>query len=472
MALAVAYMGRTGQQNDNLAARAKQYLSKGAQRLQSFEVAEEPGGFSLFGRAPARLDLSAYALMVFHDLARVEPDVDPTIEERIAKHLRSKRKQDGSYDGVFVQTAFVAWAFAQCGQDAAAERAWIEKHLDDAKGPYETSLAALAFLSHDPKSATGHALLRRLTDTAVQDTGGHSWDPATATLVGSRGRAAKVETTALAIQALLLGDAQENLTASALSQLVGWRKRNGTFGPTQGTLQALRALLAATPRPADAKATRIRVFSGESEVAQRELAAGRSEPLRIDLGQRTPAGLKIRLDSGARLRGTLSHSRWVPWKADRPGTGRVSLTVRYPDGDLEVGRRAYAEIEVRNPSDKVARIVTAEIGLPPGCDIHHRKVEGADQALAIERGTTTVVLYLDDIAPGKTLRFRLPFTPRYRIDVKTTPSKAYEYYCCRAGPCADALIASYSAGAAAPSSRSSPSDCFFFPPPPRKSLMP
>ena len=39
-----------------------------------------------------------------------------------------------------------------------------------------------------------------------------------------------------------------------------------------------------------------------------------------------------------------------------------------------------------------------------------------------------MVLYLDDVAPGKTRRFRLPFTPRYRVDVKTTPSKAYEYY--------------------------------------------
>lgn len=428
MALAVAYMGRTGQTNAQLSARAEQYLSKGAQRLQSFEVESEPGGFSLFGKAPARLDLSAYALMVFHDLARVEPGVDPTLEARIAKHLIGKRKKDGSYGGRFAQTAFVAWAFAQCGQDATAERAWIEKHLDDAKSPYEASLAALAFLSHDTKSKTGLALLRRLTDTAVKDEIGHAWDPSTATLVGSRGRAAKVETTALAIQALLLAQSHENLTASALSQLTGWRKRNGTFGPTQGTLQALRALLAATPSVADAKPLRVRVLAGDKEVASSELAAGRTEPIQIQLGERAASDLKVLLDSGSRLRGTLSHSTWKPWGANEAPKGRVALKVQYPEGELEVGKRAYATIEIRNPTDKTASIVTAEIGIPPGCDIHHREVEGAQHALAVERGTTSVVLYLDDLAPGKTLRFRLPFTPRYRIDVKTTPSKAYEYY--------------------------------------------
>ena len=33
-----------------------------------------------------------------------------------------------------------------------------------------------------------------------------------------------------------------------------------------------------------------------------------------------------------------------------------------------------------------------------------------------------------DLAPGATKTFAIPFTPRYKIDVKTAPSTAYEYY--------------------------------------------
>ena len=428
MALAVAYLGRTGQKNAQLEARAETYLAKGAQRLEGFEVAQEPGSFSLFGRAPARLDLSAYALMVFHDLQRVCSAADPALEQRIGAFVRKNRKPDGHYkDGyrsAFDLTAYIAWAFALSGQDAQAERAWIAQNLDEAKTPYSVALAALAFLTHDAKSTTGHLLLRRLA--ALADAG--VWNAQSATLVGARGRSAGVETTGLAIQALLLGGAHDTLVTNAIDHLVGSRKRNGTFGPTQSTLQALRALLAASQPVADAKPTRLRVLAGNTVVAQKHLPAGRSEPLRIDLGERAPEGLRIQLQSGSRLRGTLSHATWKPWGDDAVAPGRVALTVRYPVAPLQGGRRAYAEIEIRNPTTKIARIVTAEIGIPPGCDIHHRDTEGRKQALAVERGTTSVVLYLDDLAPGQTLRFRLPFTPRYRIEVKTTPSKAYEYY--------------------------------------------
>jgi len=432
MALAVAYLGRTGQKNAKLEARAEEYLAKGAQRLQGFEVSKQPGGFSLFGRPSARLDLSAYALMVFHDLARVHPGVDPALEQRIGEFVRKNRKKDGHYkDGYrssFDLTAYIAWAFALSGQDAAVERAWVEKNLDEAKSAYSVSLAALAFLTHDAKSTTGQALLRRLADMADAGEGGGSWSVQSPTLVGSRGRSARVETAGLAVQAFLLGGAHEAHVASALEHIVASRQRNGTFGPTQSTLQALRALLAATRSPADAKATRLRVLVGNKVVARNEVPAGRSEPMRIDLGERAPEDIRIQLESGGRMRGTLSHATWKQWGDDDVARGRVALTVRYPDRPLEVGRRAYADIEIRNPTGKTARIVTAEIGLPPGCDLYHHGVAGRKQALAVERGTTSVVIYLDDLAPGKTLRFRLPFTPRYGFDVKTTPSKAYEYY--------------------------------------------
>jgi hypothetical protein len=38
------------------------------------------------------------------------------------------------------------------------------------------------------------------------------------------------------------------------------------------------------------------------------------------------------------------------------------------------------------------------------------------------------VLYLGKLAPGAELKYRIPFTPRYGLDVATAPSKAYEYY--------------------------------------------
>jgi hypothetical protein len=38
-------------------------------------------------------------------------------------------------------------------------------------------------------------------------------------------------------------------------------------------------------------------------------------------------------------------------------------------------------------------------------------------------------VYLRSLAPGAARTFRIPFRPRYALDVRTAPSKAYEYYC-------------------------------------------
>lgn len=39
-----------------------------------------------------------------------------------------------------------------------------------------------------------------------------------------------------------------------------------------------------------------------------------------------------------------------------------------------------------------------------------------------------MVFYLPDLEPGARLVFRIPFTSRYKIAVRTAPGKAYEYY--------------------------------------------
>ena len=63
------------------------------------------------------------------------------------------------------------------------------------------------------------------------------------------------------------------------------------------------------------------------------------------------------------------------------------------------GEEAVAVAVIRNPSRHPARVVTAEIGLPPGCDVDRRAVRG-DESEAIEKGPRASVIYLDDLGPG------------------------------------------------------------------------
>jgi hypothetical protein len=361
MALATAYLRRTGQNEPAIEERARGHLRAGAARLARFEVDTEPGGYSLFGQAPARVDLTAYALMVFQDLEKVHP-VDFRTTYNIVDFLRKHQRKDGSWDDrkrpVFAATAFIAWALATDGHPTPRARKWLAERVDEVNDPYPLALAALAFLTADAKSETGHALARRLARLAHDG----AWMPVRPTLMKSRGVSARVETTALAIQALLRAGTHAGLVQRALDRLVGWRQRDGAFGTTQATAQAIRALLAAARGAKGAKAAHVRVGAGEARLADAKLAANALEPVRLDLGARDPRGVEVRVDGDRTLRGTLSLTTWEPWDGPHGGKGRVALDVRYPEGELPVGKRAYVDVTVRNPSQADAELVTVEVG--------------------------------------------------------------------------------------------------------------
>src|SRR5262245_21731300 len=186
MVLALSYMKKTGQDRGDVALRARENIAAGYQRLLGFEVKQEPGGFDWWGKAPANLFLTAYALMEFRDLSEVRP-VDPALLARIVSWLRGKQKADGSWspDGIrtgwstdmakgrsFLLTAYVEWGLARAKSPSGSAVAWLEKNLADAKDPYGLALAALALLTSDPKSPAGHAAVDRLLELRRTDAKG------------------------------------------------------------------------------------------------------------------------------------------------------------------------------------------------------------------------------------------------------------------------------------------------------------
>jgi hypothetical protein len=386
-------------------------MAQGYARLVGFEVKGEPGGFSLFGGKPASVFLSAYGLMEFTDLRDVYP-VDPDLAPRVTRFLASQQRADGSWNGDFALTAYVAWALSVAGSPSPSALAWLDAQADKVNDPYRLALAALAFLPTDP--SRGAAFAARARDAT---------GPVEATLVGARGRSRDAETLALVLQALLVTRAHE--CGPLLERLVSLRTASGSFGTTQATVQALRALLAAETGASPA-AARVEVRDRDTVLLAREFGADAMEPLRFDLGDRPPGPLSITLEGERRLRGTLTRTTWAPW-AGSSAPGRVALDVRYPGDAVPVSRPHRAEVVITNPTAKRATLVTAEIGLPPGCDAEASEVEG-EGALRIERGETAMVLYLPDLEPGARLVFRIRFTPRYRLAVRTAPSRAYEYY--------------------------------------------
>lgn len=441
MVLAVSYMRRTGQDVPDLAKRAEQHIATGYDQLIGFEVDSKSGGFELWGRGPANLFLTAYALMEFRDLADVYP-VDPALLRRITAWLVAHQAKDGSWSPkdvspgeltdmakgrAFDLTAYVAWGMARAKAPSEAGRTYLESNVSQVRNPYGMALGALALLTADPQSVAGHQLVDRLVATVEKDEIGALWHATDATGIGARGDSATIETTALAIQALMLDGRHSGLVSQALDRLVAWRDPQGRFGTTQSTILALKALLSVESGV---------VPSGDADVVARDgetdyrtvLPAGSTEPVHLDLGGRSAKPLALSFHGKGRVRAVLSRTTWTPWPKESASKGRLALEVRWPSETLAVGLPGVAQVEVRNRhSEREAKVVTLEIGIPPGCDIEPTDVKG-EGAERVERSERAIVIYLRDLPARATRSFAISFRPRYVLDVATAPSKAYEYY--------------------------------------------
>ncbi len=442
MVLAVAYMKRTGQIDPELDARAREQIDVGYRRLVGFEVPGEPGGFDWWGKAPANLFLTAYALLEFHEMAEVYP-VDPALLARIVAWLTAHQREDGSWspEGVktgwstdmakgrsFHLTAYVAWGLARAGAPSAKAIAYLTAHASEATDPYGLSLASLAFLATDKASPVGRSTIGRLVPTGVVDEHGLSFVPTGETGIGARGQSATIETTALAIQALLLDGREGRVAHRALDRLVRWRQADGRFGTTQSTILSLQALLAADAASGRRGDATVDVVLGHEPKRSVKLSSTSTEPVRLDVSGAPAGPLVVSTTGDGRTNVALTRTSWVPWITPRDERGRLALAVRWPEEVLAIGRPAKATVSIENRSkDAKASVVTLEIGIPPGCDVEREDVRG--QGIAnVERGETTVVIYLRDLDPAATATFTIGFRPRYAIDVVTAPSTAYEYY--------------------------------------------
>ncbi len=398
----------------------------------------EPGGFDLWGKPPADVFLTAYALLEFHAMAEVHP-VDPALLARIRAWLAAHQQPDGSWSPgegaagppaeqvrrALVRTAYVAWAFARVGAPSAPANAFLEAHAAETTDPYAVALAALALLTSDRASPAGHALVDRLVALRSADDHGVLWAPTGDTNLGARGTSARIETSSLAILALLADGRHAGLASRALDRLLAWRQGDGRFGTTQSTVLAMEALLASPPPlPAPGEVT---IDDGRGGVRTVAVDGRAFEPVHVELGVGGVEPVGVTMRGGGSVRATVSRTSWVPWDRSRERRGRLALEVAWPEEVLAVGPRYDATVTVSNPTAEKASVVTLEIGIPPGCDVEPEDVRG-DGFERAERAETAMVLYLRDLPGGASRTFRLGFRPRYAFDVVTAPSTAYEYY--------------------------------------------
>jgi uncharacterized protein YfaS (alpha-2-macroglobulin family) len=453
--LALDYMKRTGKLTPEVHAKAEGFIATGYQRLLTFEV--PGGGFSWFGNAPANKILTSYGLMEFYDMSQVH-DVDARLIQRTQQWLASQQQADGSWKpdaaginegatnrytkDVIRITAYIGWALKNTGyQGPAVEKAkeFVQAHMSGKMDSYTLAVIANFATDYQKDRDFTREAMQLLLD-AREEKDEQVWWTTDETSVYATGASASVETTGLAVQALLKWGESSETTRKALNYIAAKKDAAGTWGTTQATIMALRALLLSTEKgAADVRGT-IQVLLNDKPVETLALTQDNNDLLHQfvlrNVDPKLPNTVQLKFDGKGGLAYQVVGSYFLPWD-EKPAEEAMSIDVAYDRTHLAQDDVATATATIRNNLPKTANMVMVDLGIAPGFDLLSEDVQAyVEKSRGMKSGrlekfsmmATQAILYFDSVAAGDTVKLRFRLRAKYPIRARTFESRVYEYY--------------------------------------------
>jgi hypothetical protein len=385
-------------------------------------------------------------------------DVDPRVISRTQEWLASQQQPDGSWkpDVSFINegatnrynsdvlriTAYIAWSLGNTGYQGPVidkAREYINRHLNAKVDAYTLAVVA-NFAMDDGKDRdfTGQAM--KLLMDARTEKDEQVWWNSEETGVYSTGASASIETTGLALQALLKWGEAPGITIKALKYIAAKKDAAATWGTTQATIMALRALLIASGKGAGDIHGTLQVLLNGEPVEKLILTSENNDLLHQfvlkKLESKGSNTIELRFEGKGGLAYQVVGNYFVPWD-EKPAKEALSIDIAYDRTHLAQDDIATATATVQNHLSKVANMVMIDLGIPPGFDLLSEDLQTlAEKTSGQKNGRlekfsltgTQAILYFNSIAPDETVTVRFRLRAKFPIRARTFQSKVYEYY--------------------------------------------
>jgi uncharacterized protein YfaS (alpha-2-macroglobulin family) len=420
------------------------HLDKGYKMLTGYESPKK--GFEWFGGDPGHEALTAYGLMEFVDMSKVYGDVDQAMIMRTTAWLKSRRDGKGGFKrnsraldsfgsaSEDVTNSYISYALSETGdKELGAELTRQKKTAVETKDSYVLALAANTLANIEPDAATTSAALKKLVAMQADD---GSFDGADHSITRSGGIALQLETTSLAVLALLKADA---VYTGEVRRAVEWindkRSGAGGFGSTQSTVLTLSAL------STYAKATRVTQSGGKATVFVNGTASGtisfekgqKDSLVFEDIASALKPGkntIELKLDSESPLPYSIGIEYRSKMPASSPETA-VSIFNTLEKGQVPLGEGVRMNVTVKNLTDKGQPMTLARVGLPGGLAFQTWQLKELMDKKVIDFYETRereVVLYFRSLAPNAEMQVPLDLIARVPGTYVSPASRAYLYY--------------------------------------------
>ncbi len=432
--------------------KAENYIALGYQRLLTFEV--QGGGFSLFGSPPASIMLSAKGLLEFGDMAQVYP-VDPALIERTRRWILSQQKADGTWTGTAAWdhppetpgdplplTAIVAWALIESGgkNEAGVSRAigYLKEKAPSANDPYTLALIANALVATDPSESATGTVLAQLDQSKTVEGETIYWSNKASSFTGAYGVAGNIETTALAVYALFKAQAYPDSAQRGITYLIQKKAPDGTWGSTQSTILALRALtesvLATGQATPDAT---IRVSFNGAQAKPIQITRENADVVQmVTFDDVSPGANKLtfNVDGKGSMALQVASSYYLPWSNVPPTPEQdklVEIQVAYDRTSLAVNEQVGVNVRVQLMKAGSARMTLVDLGVPPGFTVMTEDLDAAVKSHMISRYELTgrqIIVYLEEFTSKQPVTFSFHLQAKFPLRAKAPSSSTYDYY--------------------------------------------
>ena len=456
--LALRYMIETDQITPEIELQAREYVSLGYQRLLTFEV--DGGGFEWFGNDPAHRILTAYGLLEFTDMAKVHP-IDEALIGRTQNWLIAQQEADGRFkaapegihegatnnfqDSDLRATAYLTYALIYSeyqGAGLSQAISWLQQHASEAEDSYTLAMIANAFVLNDASAPATTAALRALADAAQQESDDQGntlylWSSDSQSLYYSSGNTMTMETTALALLALIEAGTYPELVEGGINYLIANKDSFGNWSSTQATILSLRAFIALLDKAtADVDAQVLVSCDGvlvdTVTIDQSNADVMQQIDLKPWVGANGDHTVELEISGTGSLLYQVAGRYYLPWSDEVVDPGEIlSVSVDYDRTTLEVNDTINATVTVTNNTDARLDMILVDLGVAPGFDVDRTGLD-----LSVSQGILSkaeisqrqIIAYLYGLDPQQTVSFSYGLVARMPLEAQTPPATAYLYY--------------------------------------------
>jgi uncharacterized protein YfaS (alpha-2-macroglobulin family) len=427
----------------SLLERSRGLLERGYRRLAGYESKSK--GYEWFGGSPAHEALTAYGLVQFVDMKGVHGEVDGEMIGRTAAWLKGRRDGKGGYQrdakaldsfgraSPEVTDAYITYGLTEAGHtDIEKEIEAQAKVAAETRDAYLLALSANTLLNTPARKAAGIAAAKRLAKMQSAD---GVWTNADHSITRSSGVNLHIETTALAVLALLKAAIDEGAVRKAVEWLNANRGGYGQWGATQATVLALKAM---THYASASRKTRgpgsVTIFVNGKPVGEMGYEGGRRDALVFEeLGAHFRSG-KNQVEIAHTGATPLPYSIAIEYRSVKPASSAqavVDLSTSIERASVKMGENVRVRALVRNKTDRGQPMALARVGLPGGLTFQTWQLKELREKGLIafyETRAREVILYFRDLKPNEKKEIPLDLVATVPGEYIGPASSAYLYY--------------------------------------------